>query len=119
MWTDLRFLERAVWVLGMALTAVVAVCDSLETAWAVLFGVALASSNFSASRWILGRLIHRQEQLRYAALYSSKFVLLGTLLAVIAFRTQLSLGGVVIGLSALPLSMVALLIKVARRSRGT
>lgn len=113
MWHHLRFLERAVWLVGLCLMLAVAVFDSPERVWAVLFGVALGSSNFSLSRWIMVRLILRQGRLLYGALYSSKFVLLASLLALIAFRTHLSLLGVSIGLSALPLSVLLLALKLA------
>lgn len=99
--------------MGIVLTLAVGVFDSPERAWAVLLGAALVSSNFSLSRWILVRLLLRQGQLLYGALYSSKFVLLGTILAWVAFRTQLSLFSVVIGLTALPLSIVVLLLKLS------
>lgn len=107
-----RRVEALVWAVAGVTIIVALVFLPTKTARAATIGALFCGANFSLGRWALTRmlLLRGPAQRAFGLLYASKLSFLFAALGVLTFALRLDVLGLVIGFSALPLSMYLLLI---------
>jgi hypothetical protein len=106
-----RSVEALVWGVAALVILTTWVFASTETALAAAVAAIFSSANFSLGRYSLQRLLTQTGPGRaaFGLLYASKFGLLASVLAFLTFRARLSLGGLLLGFTVLPLALYAVL----------
>jgi hypothetical protein len=110
-----RNLEALVWGAAALVILSSLAFASTETAVATAVAALFSAGNFSLGRYSLQKLLNPQGppggmgRAAFGLLYASKFGLLAIVLAYLTTRAKLSLDGLLLGFTTLPLAMYALL----------
>ncbi len=115
-----RSVEALVWAVAALLILASLAFASTDTALAAAVAAIFSSANFSLGRWSLHRLLTRTGpgRLAFGLLYASKFGLLSIALSLLSVRAKLSLGGLLLGFTVLPLSLYVLLAAALLAKKG-